>query len=104
MKGYNAEEIAKENKKSIESDYTFIKQKMAELRNKEEEIETIRKTINRLKTEYRIESVQRVLEFIRLAMPKDECELDKLLSHCQNKLSGNIDGVELELTLSEEVE
>lgn len=47
---------------------------------------------------YRIESVNRVLDFIR-----DEyrvgriCDLEVLLCHCQNKLNGNIDGTELDL-------
>ena len=47
---------------------------------------------------YRIESVNRVLDFIR-----DEyrvgriCDLETLLCHCQNKLNGNIDGTELDL-------
>ena len=46
---------------------------------------------------YRIESVSRVLDFIR-----DEyrvgriCDLEALLCHCQNKLNGNIDGTELD--------
>lgn len=48
--------------------------------------------------EYRKYSVNRVLSFI-----KDEyrcgriCNLDMLLTHCQNKLNGNLDGVELSL-------
>lgn len=46
---------------------------------------------------YRIESVNRVLDFIR-----DEyrvgriCDLETLLCHCQNKLNGNIDRTELD--------
>lgn len=47
---------------------------------------------------YRIESVNRVLDFIRTEYSQGRlCDLDTLLCHCQNKLYGNIDGVELSL-------
>lgn len=47
---------------------------------------------------YRVESVNRVLDFIRTEYNSGRvCDLDKLLCHCQNKLNGNIDGVELPL-------
>ena len=47
---------------------------------------------------YRIESVCNVLDFIRSEYRNGHiCDLEKLLCHCQNKLYGNIDGIELEL-------
>lgn len=47
---------------------------------------------------YRIESVNRVLDFIRSEyMAGRICDLETLLCHCQNKLNGNIDGTELDL-------
>lgn len=47
---------------------------------------------------YRIESVSRVLDFIRDEYRAGRiCDLETLLCHCQNKLKGNIDGTELDL-------
>lgn len=47
---------------------------------------------------YRIESVNRVLDFIRGEYRAGRiCDLETLLCHCQNKLNGNIDGTELDL-------
>lgn len=47
---------------------------------------------------YRIESVSRVLDFIRSEYGAGRvCDLEVLLCHCQNKLNGNIDGIELDL-------
>lgn len=51
-----------------------------------------------LKRDYRIESVDKVLSFIRTQNKESRvCDIDNLLSHCQNKLLGNIDGIELSL-------
>lgn len=48
--------------------------------------------------EYRMESVDRVLDFIRDEYRAGRiCDLEALLCHCQNKLNGNIDGTELDL-------
>lgn len=50
---------------------------------------------------YRIESVNRVLDFIRSEYRAGRvCDLETLLCHCQNKLLGNIDGTELSLNES----
>lgn len=50
---------------------------------------------------YRIESLNRVLDFIRSEYRAGRvCDLEALLCHCQNKLNGNIDGVELSLNES----
>lgn len=46
----------------------------------------------------RVRSVDRVLDFIRSEYKQGRlCNLDTLLCHCQNKLNGNIDGIELTL-------
>lgn len=50
------------------------------------------------KLAYRLESVDRVLDFIRGEYRAGRiCNLETLLCHCQNKLNGNIDGTELTL-------
>ena len=54
------------------------------------------------KIAYRLESVDRVLYFIRKEYIQGRlCDLDTLLCHCQNKLNGNIDGTELTLDKGE---
>ena len=50
------------------------------------------------KIEYRIESVNRVLDFILNEYRAGRiCDIETLLCHCKNKLNGNIDGIELDL-------
>lgn len=47
---------------------------------------------------YRADSVDRVLDFIRSEYRQGRlCNLEAFLCHCQNKLNGNIDGIELTL-------
>lgn len=47
---------------------------------------------------YRIESVNRVLDFVKSEYSAGRiCDLEILLTHCQSKLNGNIDGTELSL-------
>lgn len=101
IKGYTAEEIARSEKERLMSDYEFIKSKYEEIRDHERQIENIRKAILKLETEYRRDSVNRVLAWIRSKKITDEKELDTLLCHCQNKLNGNIDGVEITLDAKE---
>lgn len=51
-----------------------------------------------MKRDYRIQSVDRVLSFIRTQNKESRvCDIDNLPCHCQNKLLGNIDGIELSL-------
>lgn len=97
IKGYTAEEIAKSKKNSLIGDYNFCKGKLAEIKRHEEDIERIRNAYNKKIVEYRIESVQRVLDYIRCKKITDVRRLDILLCHCQNKLNGNIDGCEIDL-------
>lgn len=97
IRGYTAEEIAEHRKQSLVEDYSFCKSKLEEIRKHEQEIETIRKAYREMIVKYRIKSVDRVLEYIRAKKITDARELDLLLCHCQNKLNGNIDGIELNL-------
>lgn len=101
IKGYTAEEVAKASKQELEEDYDFCKGKLAEIKRHESEIETIRKVYRELIIKYRIKSVDRVLAYIRMKGIIDKKELDLLLCHCQNKLGGNIDGIELDLHYEE---
>lgn len=96
-RGYTVEEVAELRKDKILAEYDFIRQKEQEIQNKEREISSIREVVSKKKIEYRIESVQRVLEFIRHADITNKRDLDLLLCHCQNKLNGNIDGTEIDL-------
>lgn len=71
------------------------KEKLCKIRKQHEEIQ---REYTRLCIAYRNESVMRVLEFILSNYRnKKICNLDILLTHCLNKISGNIDGVELTL-------
>lgn len=101
IKGYTAEEIAESREQELEKDYDFCKGKLAEIRRHESEIETIRKVYRELIIKYRIKSVDRVLAYVRMKGITDKEELDFLLCHCQNKLGGNIDGIELDLHYEE---
>lgn len=101
IKGYTAKEVAESARQALEKDYSICKSKLVEIRNHEKEIETIRNTYNKLIVDYRIKSVYRVLDYIRTKKITDNKELDTLLCHCQNKLNGNIDGIELDLGTDE---
>lgn len=75
------------------------------IKRKTEEIECIRRDLKALENNYqeqiyayRRESVSRVLDFIRSEYRAGRiCDLETLLCHCQNKLSGNVDGIEIDL-------
>ena len=97
IKGYSIDKVAERRKQSLEEDYSFCESKLAEIRQHEKQIETIRSTYNKLIIEYRMKSVDRVLDYIRSKKITDSKRLDILLCHCQNKLNGNIDGIELDL-------
>ena len=102
IKGYTAEEVARDAKQKLISDYEFCKCNLAEIRKREKEIADIRLDYNIKIAKYRMESVNRVLDFIRSEYRADRiCNLETLLCHCQNKLSGNIDGTELTLDKGE---
>jgi hypothetical protein len=98
IKGYTAEEIARDAKEKLISDYEFCKCNLDKIRKHEKEIADIRLDYNSKIVRYRMESVNRVLDFIRSEYRAGRiCDLETLLCHCQNKLSGNLDGTELDL-------
>lgn len=98
IKGYTAEEIARDAKEKLISDYELCECNLAEIRRHKKEIADIRLAYNSKIARYRIESVNRVLDFIRSEYRAGRvCDLEILLCHCQNKLNGNIDGIELTL-------
>lgn len=78
--------------------YEFAQSKKAKIKALEEEIALQKNGYEMQLQEYRVESVSRVLDFIRSEYRNGRiCNLDSLLCHCQNKLYGNIDGIELSL-------
>ena len=98
IKGYTVEEVARNEKQKLIIGYEFCKRDLDEIRQREKEIADIRLDYNSKIVKYRKESVNRVLDFIRSEYRADRiCNLETLLCHCQNKLSGNIDGTELDL-------
>ena len=82
-----------------------IKGEYEQLLKVESELSDLEKRREKLESEkelfayrYRVDSVDRVLDFIRSEYRQDRlCNLETLLCHCQNKLNGNIDGIELTL-------
>lgn len=98
VKGYTAEEVARDAKQKLISDYALCECNLAEIRQHEKEIADIRLDYNSKIVKYRKESVNRVLDFVKSEYRAGRiCDLEILLCHCQNKLNGNIDGVELDL-------
>lgn len=98
IKGYTAEEVARDEKEKLISDYEICKCNLVKIRQHEKEIADIRLDYNSKTVKYRKESVNRVLDFVRSEYRAGRiCNLEILLCHCQNKLNGNIDGVELDL-------
>lgn len=72
-----------------------IERELSDLAEKREKLERERE---RFAYRYRADSVNRVLNFIRSEYRQGRlCNLEVLLCHCQNKLSGIIDGTELTL-------
>lgn len=98
IKGYTAEEIARYAKEKLISDYELCKCYLVEIRRHEKEIADIRLAYDSNILKYRKESVNRVLDFVRSEYRAGRiCNLETLLCHCQNKLNGNLDGIELDL-------
>lgn len=97
-RGYTIYEVAESRRQQLLEEYEFANHKYNEALKLEEQAKTIRKTYSELIREYRHRSVDRVLDYIRSAHITDQRELDTLLCHCQNKLNGNIDGVEIKLS------
>lgn len=81
------------NKGNLESIYDAIQEKRKERDSHIDTVTKLDKQIQQEILEYRIESVKRVLEYFQ-GLDKD---FDNMLTHCINKLDGNIDGIELPL-------
>lgn len=98
IKGYRAEKVALYEKQRLISDYEVCKCDLVKIRQREKEISDILLDYNSKIVMYRMGSVNRVLDFIRSEYRAGRiCDLETLLCHCQNKLSGNLDGTELDL-------
>ena len=104
IKGYTAEEVAESIRIELEKDYKKCCEKQEDIKLRQMIVETAKLELEECKhehekmlSEYRRDSVDRVLSYIRTKKIKDAHELDLLLCHCQNKLNGNIDGTELNL-------
>lgn len=82
----------------INSEYEQLlkaERELSDLAKKREKLENGKEVIAYC---YRVDSVDRVLDFIRSEYRQGRlCNLEILLCHCQNKLYGNIDGTELTL-------
>lgn len=81
------------NKGHLLSFYEAIEDKRKERDKHIEEVNKIDKEIQIELLEYRINSVKRVLDYLK-GIDKDT---DTMIIHCINKLDGNVDGVELDL-------
>lgn len=81
------------NKGHLLSFYEAIEEQRKDRDNHIEQVNKIDKEIQTKLLEYRINSVNRVLNYM---VGLDE-DMDNLLTHCINKLNGNIDGMELDL-------
>ena len=108
IRGYTAEEVAESRRIELEKDYKKCCEKQEDIKLRQRIIETAKLELEECKhehekmlSEYRRDSVDRVLSYIRTKKIKDAHELDLLLCHCQNKLNGNIDGTELNLHYEE---
>lgn len=99
-----AAEIAESRRIELEKDYKKCREKFEEVKIRIQSVERAKRELEECKhehekmlSEYRRASVDRVLSYIRTKKITDAHELDLLLGHCQNKLNGNIDGIELDL-------
>ena len=108
IRGYTAEEVAESRRIELEKDYEKCCEKFEEVKIRIQSVEREKRELEECKhehekmlSEYRRDSVDRVLSYIRTKKIKDAHELDLLLCHCQNKLNGNIDGTELNLNYEE---
>lgn len=82
----------------IKAEHEQLLKAERELSDLAEKREKLEKERERFAYRYRADSVDRVLDFIRSEYRQGRlCNLEMLLCHCQNKLSGNIDGTELTL-------
>lgn len=88
------------NRGHLLSFYEAIEEQRKERKNHIEQVNKIDKDIQVKLLEYRINSVKRILDYIhgnQMKVASDLKRFDTLITHCCNKLNGNIDGIELEL-------
>lgn len=85
-------------KTDIEMSYAKLKESDNRLKNLKTETGKERFINSKCAYEYRMKSAGRVLQHIRDEYRANRlCNLETLLRHCQDKLNGSIDGIELEL-------
>ena len=102
-KGYTPEEVAAKEKIDLEAIFKDLEKDRNEIN--EAAIALAKKDATRQVhlIEYRIKSTNRVLEFIRMGVERlDPNTINRLLTHCMNKLNGNIDGIECTLEYDKE--
>lgn len=88
------------NKGHLLSFYEEIENKRKEREEYIEQVQKIDKEIQVKLLEYRINSVSRVLSYLHSESFNEDKHLKdygNIITHCCNKLSGNIDGIELDL-------
>lgn len=88
------------DRKELLNIYDAIKEKRLDRDNHIEIVQKLDTEIQNEILEYRIASVSRVLDYIHSRQSikvLDKEYFDTLITHCCNKLNGNIDGIELEL-------
>ena len=87
------------DKEEIVNFYNEIENKRKERSIIEKQVQQIDREIQLEIEQYRNKSVARVLEYINDKWWKNEnvYNLHNLITHCLNKLDGNIDGIELSL-------
>lgn len=84
------------DKENLLGFYKGIKDKKAERAELSKQLQKLDDELEISIFEYRIHSVKRVLKYMA-NMEGSYKNMSNLLNHCINKLSGNIDGVELDL-------
>lgn len=90
------------NKGHLESIYDNIQQLRKERDSHIDVVTQLDRKIQVALLEYRINSVYRVLDFIHSNLSnKEKLNFDTLITHCCNKLSGNIDGIEINLKVGD---
>lgn len=98
IKGYTADETAKAQKITCEKLFKESCRLQQNIQQKDFELKELKYLYEQALCNYRRTSVNRVLDWIRSQHRQGgEVDIDTYLCHCQNKLNGNIDGLELDL-------
>lgn len=93
------------NKEHLENMYDNIQELRKERDAHIDVVTQLDRKIQVALLEYRINSVYRVLDFIHSnLLNKDRLNLDTMITHCCNKLRGNIDGIEINLKIGDKYE